>query len=198
MKLIKNIGLGILLILAVFGLFQVYAKYTSLTERTTTESSDIILEKIQTVMKLVAVEGQFSEIYDYKDYVVTDLWPFRKSAIIRVNAKVSIGYDLEDLVVDIDDVNKIMTISNFPDAEIISIEHDLEYYDMQQGIFNVITTQDVTDMSTKAKKFIEEKALNSELLVTANKQKEETAKMLNYIFQNSGWTLKMDKNVLLN
>ena len=198
MKLIKNICLILLFALAIFGLSQVYFKYNSLTENHTTESSEVLLEKIQTVMKLIAVEGQFSEIYNYKDYVLTDLWPFRKSALIRVNAKVSVGYDLEDLKIDIDNENRIMRISEFPEAEILSIEHDLEYYDMQQGLFNVITTEDVTDMSKKAKSFIEEKALKSELFSIAKSQKMETSKMLNYIFQNSGWTLEMDESLFLD
>lgn len=149
-------------------------------------------------MKLVTVEGDFSEIYDYKDYVITDAWPFRKSAIIKVNATVAVGYDLEDLKVDIDEENRIIKIKNFPETEIISIEHDLEYYDMKQGLFNVITIDDVTEMSGQAKKLIEEKARNSELFGRVDQQKEEIEKMLGFIFQNTGWKFVIGEEVFLN
>jgi hypothetical protein len=149
-------------------------------------------------MKLVTVEGKFSEIYNYKDYIVTDAWPFRKSALIRVNALVSVGYDLENLQMDVDEENKIIRIRNFPEAEIISIEHDLQYYDMKQGLFNVITTDDVTEMSNQAKKFIEEKALNSELFRRVEEQKHETEQLLSFIFRNTGWQLEIEEKQLLN
>jgi len=198
MKFIKNLIIAVLLMLAAFGVFAIYSKYISIAKNNTTESSEILLEKIHTVMKLITVQGTFSEIYNYKDYVLTDSWPFRKSALIRVNAIVSVGYDFENLMINIDEGNKIIRIEKFPEPEIISIEHDLEYYDMKQGLFNVITTQDVTEMSKQAKKFIEQKALNSELFIRAREHKTESERMLSYIFENSGWTLKIMDRPILN
>lgn len=195
---LKNLLLILLIALAGFGIYSVYSKYTSFGKSTTVEDSEVLLEQIQTVMKLVTVQGKFSEIYNYKDYVVTDAWPFRKSALIRVNALVSVGYDLEELNIDVDEENKIIRISNFPEAKIISTEHDLQYYDMKQGLFNVITTDDVTEMSKQAKKFIEEKALNSELFMKVEEQRRETEKLLSFIFVKSGWQLELEDPALLN
>ncbi len=198
MKFLKTIIFVILLVLAAFGLYSIYSKYSSFGERIVVQNSEVLLEKIHTVMKLVTVEGDFSEIYDYKDYVIADAWPFRKSAIIKVSATVLVGYDLEDLKVDIDEENRIIKIQNFPETEIISIEHHLEYYDMKQGLFNVITIEDVTEMSDQAKKFIEEKARNSELFGRVDQQKEEIEKMLGFIFQNTGWKFVIGEDSLLN
>jgi hypothetical protein len=149
-------------------------------------------------MKLVTVEGKFSEIYNYKDYIYTDSWPFRKSALIRVNATVSVGYDLEKMSIEVDETNRLVHVRNFPDPEILSIEHDLQYYDMKQGLFNVITTDDVTEMSKRAKQFIEEKAQKSELFTKVEEQKADTEQLLTYVFQNSGWQLKIEDKILLD
>ena len=62
-----------------------------------TEQSQVLMEKIKTVAKLVTVEGYFSEVYDYQDYWNYDVSMFRKKALIRVKAKVSVGYDLSKM-----------------------------------------------------------------------------------------------------
>lgn len=198
MKWIKRILIGLLVALACYGLYSGMDKYAQWTEHKQEITSDILLEKVQTVMKLVAVEGQFSEIYNYKDYVFSDVWAFRKTALVRVNAKVAVGYDLENLKIDIDEENKIMTITDFPEAEIISIEHDLEYYDLNQGLFNPITTTDITEMSNKAKDFIEKQALNSELFTRVSEQKLESIKMIQFLLENTGWELKQNQKAILN
>ena len=69
---------------------------------------------------------------------------------------------------------------------------------MKQGLFNMITTQDVTEMIKQAKKFIEQKALNSELFIRVREHKTESERMLSYIFENSGWTLKIMDRPILN
>ena len=198
MSWIKNIGFAILFALAAFGLWQVYSSFNGFTTKKTEEKSEVLLERIQNVMKLIAIQGQFAEIYDYKDYVGYDIWPLRKTALIRVNAEVSVGYDLDKLSITKDELTKTITIKNFPEAEILAIDHDLEYYDMQQGLFNVITNKDVTKMSAQAKKFIEEKAENSALFEQVEEQKEEIIKMLEYMMTDSEWQLVVDSNVIKN
>ncbi len=198
MSWIKTIGYIILFVLASFGLWQVYSTFSGFSENKTEESGEVLLERIQKVMKLIAIEGQFAEIYNYKDYVGYDIWPLRKTALIRVNAKVSVGYDLNEISISKDELTKTITISKFPEAEILSIDHDLDYYDIQQGLFNVITNQDVTKMSAQAKKFIEEKAQNSALFDHVHTQKEEIIKMLGYMMTDSEWNLIVESKTLAN
>ena len=198
MNWIKNIGLVILIVLSSYGLWEAYSSFSNLAEHKTEESGEVLLERIQNVMKLIAVQGQFAEIYNYKDYVGYDIWPLRKTALIRVNAIVSVGYDMDNVSITKDELTKTITISNFPEAEILAIDHDLEYYDMQQGLFNVITTQDVTDMSAQAKKFIQEKAEKSILFEQVEEQKIEIIKMVNHVMTDSDWKLVIDSETLRN
>ena len=154
------------------------------------EQSQVLLEKIKTVAKLVTVEGYFSEVYDYKDYWAYDFSPFRKKALIRVKAKVSVGYDLSDMNIKMNHTTKTVILSELPDPKIISIDHDLDYYDLTEGTFNSFSTQDLTQLNEKAKNFIRQQAESSDLLITAEKQGNQILDMIEFMVETAGWHLE--------
>lgn len=154
------------------------------------ENTTIMLEKIKTVTKLISVEGQFSELYDYKETYDYDFFNlFSKKILLRVTAKVSVGYDFEKVNISIDSLSKTVTLNELPNAEILSIDHNLDYYDITQGTFNKFTTQEYNMINKKAKDYIATKANNTELLATAEKQKTEYIKMMEMALQSAGWSL---------
>ncbi len=182
------------LLAIVFG----WEKYQSWKQIKTEESSTVLLEKIQTVAKLTTVEGSFSEIYDYKDYWGYDFSPFRKKALVRTNAIVAVGYDLEKMVVtSLPDQQKII-IKNFPPPSILSIDHDMDYYDITQGSFNSFSEADYNKINKKAKEAIREKAGSSNLFKAAEKQRDEMLEMVKIMTESIGWTLEIEENALLN
>ena len=172
MKALKSIAGLLLVALAIYGAYSIGSKFKRSSSNEVV-TSDVLLEKIEKVYKLITVEGNFSEIYNYQHHYFADIWPFRKKALVRVNARVLVGYDLESIEVSIDESSRTITISNFPEPEILSVEHDLDFYNFESGIFNLITNRDITDMSTRAKEFIEEKAMDSELFAQAEEQRAE-------------------------
>lgn len=158
----------------------------------TTEDATVILEKIKTVAKLVTVEGYFTELYNYKDYYAYDWWIFRKKALIRVQAKVSAGYDLNNLAFDVLPEQNLLVIRNIPDsAQIISIDHQLDYYDLSEGTFNSFSESDYNKMNKNARKFIEEKALQSDLLRRASEQGIEMLQVIRFMAESAGWRVQM-------
>jgi hypothetical protein len=161
-------------------------------------SAVVVLERVEKVLKLVTVEGNFSEIYDYQHHVFADIWPFRKKALIRVKARVMVGYDLEKATISVDEATKTVLISGDLQPEILSIEHDLDYYNFENGLFNVITNRDITDMGVRAKAFIEEKAKESDLFRQAEAQKQDMFDFLKLSLASSGWTLKINSPAFLN
>lgn len=161
-----------------------------------TQQSDILLEKIRTVTKLITVEGEFSEIYDYKDYWKYDLSPFRKQALVRIKARVSVGYDLNNMDIESFPTEKKIIISKMPDPKILSIDHNLSYYDISQGTFNTFTTQDYNKINENAKLLIREKAEASELINAARKQGNELLDIAEFMTNQMGWTLEIrDKSL---
>jgi hypothetical protein len=166
--------------------------YFKRQEAVVKENGVVLLERIKQVAKLITVEGYFSEIYDYQDYYGYDLSFFRKKALIRVKAKVSVGYDLEKMKVTSDVATKTIHLSGIPPAEILSIEHDLDYYDVQEGFFNEFSTEDYNKLNAKAKEFIRKKALESDLIKNATTQRNSLLETMRFMAESMGWKLEVE------
>lgn len=189
MKSVKNVLILILLLgLLASGMF-IYFQQVLIPQRHTIESSTIVLEKINKVLKLVTVEGQFSDISKHEEYYGYNISPLRKKTLIRVNAKVLVGYDLEKIEMQIDEKSRKIFIEQFPNPEIISLDDDVEYYDISEGLFVSFTKEDYTAIQKKAKKDIEEVALESGLIESAIEQKEELISMIDLTLNSIGWEL---------
>jgi hypothetical protein len=171
-------------------------KYYTWKEVQVQEQSQVLLEKVKNVYKLVTVEGYFSEIYDYKDYWAYDFSIFRKKALVRVKAKVLVGYDLEGMKVEaLPDLKKII-VQKTPDPSIIAVEHDLDYYDISEGTFNAFTKEDYNQLNANAKNFILEKAKESDLIQTAQKQGNQALEMMRFLVEGAGWELEVKKDLV--
>lgn len=196
MKTWKYIILPLVVLLAICGAW--YSGYKSnLFEKKVEESSTIMLNRIEKVMKLVTVEGHLSEIYSYKDHYSFDLSPFRKKALLRVNAKALIGYDFEKVNFIVDQESKTITIEDFPEPEVLSIDHDLDYYDITQGAFNTFSNEDYNKINKQAKQYVETLAGEGELIESAKEQKEELISTLQLLLDGLGWTLVVEKRQIL-
>jgi len=155
------------------------------------ESSHVMLEKVAKVFKLVAVEAHVSEIYNYKQYKYWDIDLLRKQALVRVKAKVSIGYDFEELEFLVDEKEGVVSLIGFPDPKILSVDHELDYYDMNEGLFNSFDGEELTDISQKAKDYTVSLIEKGDLFKQAEEQKDELLKMLKDIFALSGWEMQI-------
>ena len=152
-----------------------------------TESSVVLLEKIQTVCKLVTAEGQFAEIYEYKESLPFAKPFFDKKALIRVRATVSVGYDLSKINMVPDEKSHTLVISNLPPAEIISVEHDLDYYDLTEGFFNQFSTDDYNTINARAKEFVVSQVHKSSLMDAADEKRNELLEIIRYMAEQAGW-----------
>jgi hypothetical protein len=181
-------------LLLFFGLGVLVTRYyfTFKVEQKVEEHSEVLLEKVKTVAKLVTVEGYFSEIYNYKDYYAYDWAIFRKKALIRVKAKVSIGYDLRKMKMEAIEETRTLVLSNIPEPELISIEHDLDYYDLRQGAFNSFSEEDYNKLNQGAKDYIVAKVKESDLFDQAEAQGNEMIELIRFITESAGWTVVVE------
>jgi hypothetical protein len=123
-----------------------------------------IVEKVEKVFKIVLVEGFFSEIYDFKHtekflYMI----PTTKKALLIVNAKVMMGYDFKKVKLEIMPQKNEIRILEFPEPEILSIDPEVRYYNVEDNLLNKFKTEDLTQIQQEAKKIIIERAMQSEL-----------------------------------
>ncbi len=130
-----------------------------------------ITQSMERVFKVVTAEGHFSEIYDYENTQhLLSFIPSTKKALIIVNAKVLMGFDFKKMKSEIDADTKEIRILEFPKPEILSIEPDLKYYNLENGLFNKFNPDDLTKLQSDAKVKIEQAALQSDLPLIAQKQ----------------------------
>lgn len=190
MDVIIGILFGALLTFVVIKFF-----YNSSKKEITEKQSVILVEKIKSVCKLVSVEGDFSEIYDYKSVktLFMNLIETKKKAIVKVNAKALIGYDLSKVIIEPNTRTKTIKITQFPEAEILSMDTNIEYYDKTENLFNKFTPEDLTQINKEAKQAIVDKIPESGLLDTANKEVLEAIGIIKNIVETVGWKLDLTK-----
>lgn len=183
---ILGIILGAILMYWVYSLFR-KKKNKEITE----QQSTVLLDKIRSVCKLVSVEGDFAEIYHYENTKDSFMSLFRskKKALIVVKAQAHIGYDLAKLDLSADTQNKRIILRNFPEPEVLSIEPDLQFYDIKNGLFNSFSPNDLTNLNQEAKEHIKQKIPESGLMETARKEALQAVLVVEKIVETIGWTL---------
>ena len=147
--------------------------------------STILLDKIRKVCKFITVEGDFAEIYHYEDVKerFLKLLSSRKKALVVINAKAHVGYDLSKIDLEADIDKKKIILKHFPEPEVLSIETNLNYYDKTEGYFNRFEATDLTGLHNEAKQHIQDKIPESGLIQAAQKEALET------IVETIGWKL---------
>ena len=188
--------LGVILGLAAGAVISMYYfKYKNTQQLK--EQSAVLLRQIKQVFKLVTVEGEFSEIFTHRNgkNVFFNLLQLEKKVILIVKAKVMVGFDLTQIDIQVDSANKKIKLSKFPHPEIISIDTDLEYYDIQKGIISKLSEKDLTDISKKSKDFIREKVDESDLYVIAENQVSDTIEFISQLANSVGWDMITEKPV---
>ena len=88
-----------------------------------------------------------------------------------------------------DNDKKKIILTNFPQPEIMSISPELQFYDIQNGLFNSFTPTDLTSLNLEAKKHIRDKVPESGLMDTANKEALEAVLLIEKIVETIGWKL---------
>ena len=158
----------------------------SLTER----QSVILLDKIKKVSKLITVEGDFSEIYHHEN-TKEKFWGItsKKKAIILINAKAHIGFDFRKIKMKASTKKKVVVLSEFPAPEVLSIEPDLKYYDIQNGYLNKFDSSDLTTLNKEAKEHVLQKIPESNLMQTANKEALNAILLMENLVETIGWKL---------
>lgn len=173
--------------IGVFVFIQLQKSRTISTEADAT----VLLERVRAVTKMIAVEGQFTEIVNYKTYWGYDWSPLRKKALVRVQAKVSVGYDLTNMQIEVLPEQKKLVMPWWPSPEILSVEHEMDYYDLTEGTFNNFNEADYNRIDGLAVDQIRQKAADSGLFEAAEKQATSILELINMVVQGAGWQLEV-------
>lgn len=152
------------------------AVYYSLSKRNTPSANTqaeatVLVERIEKVFKVVMAEGYFTEIYNYQhDKSIWNLINDKKKALIIAKAKVLVGYDFGKMRFHVSGSDRKIIIDYFPEPEVLSMDTDYKFYDIEQGWLNRFHSDDYTSILNEAKQTMNEKALQSDLPRIATNQ----------------------------
>lgn len=156
-------------------------------------SSQQIQKQLTNVGKLIVTEGTYAEVLTFEDSkgYFRDLISQDKKALVIVNAKASVAYDLRQVTTEIDPETKTVFITNIPEPE-LSINPKIEYYDIQEDYFNQFEAEDYNSIRDRVEANLKKKIEASELMTNAeNRLISELHKI--YILTSSlGWTLQFN------
>ena len=194
----KNFGFILALILALaLGIYLAKSWYQN-DEQRTQQESQVLLEQVKTVAKLVTTEGYFSEIFSEVDTKSYYGIPSTKKVLIKVKARVSAGFNLSNMKIDADQKTKTFRLSQIPPPEIISIEPEISYYDVANGVFNQFSSNDYTRLNKRAVDIIREQATKSDFLKNVNGQGKRNFDALRTLAESMGWKFEMEGSPFLN
>ncbi len=187
--------LAFMLGMTAFALWQSHAQ-----DRRVHEEATVLLERVRDVMKLVTVEGDVNELFSSTSSRNVTLYlplpsqfSFDKKATVEVRGKILVGYDLEQLDLSIDPEARTLTVRNLPEPEILAIDHELIYRDLNESWFNTFTAEDYSRLNQRAKERLRDRALRSELMARAQVQGNAVLESIRYLAGSAGYALVVEE-----
>jgi hypothetical protein len=150
----------------------------------------LIETQLKNVSKLVVSEGNYSQVMTFKDQqkYMMDMISFEKKAMMVVNAKVTVAFDLKKMVYKIDKENKTIEIVSIPEEE-INISPDIKFYDVEQSVFNPFTGEDYNKISAKVKQDLKNKIDSSPQKANAENRLISELSNIFFLSKDLGWNL---------
>ena len=192
----RNIFLGIVIaFVIVFGLR--YCENRKENREVLEANTALIQKELKNVGKLIVTEGSYAQVFSYRDSkdLLYGLFDARKRALVVVNAKATIAYDLSKINKVVDENTRTVIITDIPEPE-LSINPNIQYYDVTQDYLNQFTASDYNKIKERIEKSLRKKIEASELRTNAeNRLISELQKI--YILTNSmGWTLRYNSKIV--
>lgn len=188
----RKIIVGVILTLIFVFAFH-YCENKKDKEQQLSETSQLIQLQLQNVGKLIVTEGTFSQVFTFEDSQKRffELISFNKKALVVVNAKVTIGYDLSQIETHIDEENKTVSILYIPEEE-LNIYPTIEYYDVTQDYFNQFSAKDFNTIKGRINSLLEDKIKKSDLKSNAKNRLISELQKIYVLTNNLGWTLRFN------
>jgi hypothetical protein len=184
----KNI-ITYILVFIIGVLFALYYLNNS-TNNHEKEQIQVVVNEVKNARKLIVTEATFSEMYNYemaKEYMFVP-YSFDKKVIVSVVANVQVSYDLKQMEVEIDSINKKVIVTRLPEPELF-IAPSVSYFDFEQSTFNTFSKEELNSINEKSIAQIKE---NIEISTLKEKAKTQLINELREVYVTTkllGWEL---------
>ncbi len=176
-----------------FGIF--YAVTQNKQETSIKEQSEIIVQQINEVNKMITLEGNFAEVYDLdqSQKLFYELIPIPKKALVIAKAKVYIAYDMSQVDYRLDEENKTVYISNIPKPEVI-VDPQIEFYDLKANILP-FTKKELTTINQRATDLLRKEAEKQGFIDLAEEKLALNLKQVMVVAESQGWKVEIEKDI---
>jgi hypothetical protein len=192
----NKFGFGFLIALILFAGFWFFYKGQQEREELRA-SSELIQKQVQQVGKLIVTEGYYSKVFTFKNSqnLFLNLWTSDKKALVIVNAKATVEYDLRQLETEIDEQNKTLILKKIPEP-VLNIYPEIEYYDVTQDYFNSFEANDYNKIKNSVSAQIRTQIEKSDLM--ENSRERLMVELTNFyvLTKSMGWTLMYEEKVI--
>ena len=194
----RKVVSGAALMLIIVFCYQ-YCEFRKEETETINQQSQLIREALKNVGKLIVTEGEYAQVFTYEDskQFYFDILSASKKALVMVNAKATIAYDLNKVTTQIDDATKTIHITQIPDPE-LSVYPDIEYYDIQQDLFNPFEAGDHQLIKERVTEELQKKIKTSVLYTNAQNRLISELQKIYILTSAMGWTLTYNENPIEN
>lgn len=192
----RNIFLGIVIaFVIVFGLR--YCENRKDNREQLEANTALIQKELKNVGKLIVTEGSYAQVFTYNDSkdLMYGLFDARKKALVVVNAKATIAYDLSKINKVVDENTKTVIITDIPEPE-LSINPNIQYYDMTQDYLNQFTASDYNKIKERIEKSLRKKIEASELRTNAENRLISELQKIYILTSSMGWTLRYNSKIV--
>jgi len=180
---------AVITLVIVFGLR--YCEHNK-DEREQLEANTTLIQKeLKNVGKLIVTEGSYAQVFTFEDWkkFYLDVFSARKKALIVVNAKATIAYDLSKIETEVNQETKTVTITHIPEPE-LSINPNIEYYDVKQDYLNQFEAEDYNKIKKQVESSLRKKIEASELVANAENRLISELQKIYILTSSMGWTLQ--------
>lgn len=159
--------------------------------------SSLIQQQIEQVGKLIVTEGYYSQVFTYKNSqkLFLNLISADKKALVLVNTKATVEYDLRKLKTELDPDSKTVRILEIPEP-VLQIYPEFDYYDVTQDYLNPFEGKDYNTIKTKITEQVRAKIEASSIKSQAKDRLMEELANLYFLTKTLGWTLEYDDEII--
>ena len=161
--------------------------------------STVLVEQIRQVSQLVTVEADLHQLYNRTQTRNVTLYlplparfSFAKQASVQVSGRVLVGYDLSGIDVAVDDAARTVRLSKLPRPEILAVDHEIVYKDLEESWFNSFTPKDYSDLNRAAKQALRDRAIEKRLLERAEEQGNSVIETIRFLVEGAGYRLEVE------
>lgn len=157
------------------------------------EDSRVIAYQIQKMNKMVVAEQSLAEIYTHTSKKslpgLGSIYSSDKKVTMMINAKVQASYDLTQMEVELDSVNKKIVIASIPPVD-LKVYPDVDFFDMDQSIFNKFEKNELNEIKNRGIAQVEKKIDREKIKKEAHQQLIQNLSDIYQIAKIYGWEIE--------